>query len=869
VVGFDIGNTCYVGVARAGGIETVPNEYSDRCSPAIVGFNRLQRVVGTNAKNQMVTNFKSTVTQIKRLVGRKYDEPSMASEFAQLPYTCIRMDNGDIGIKVNYREQERIFSPEQVLAMLLTYLKQTAEKNLNSKVADVVIGVPAFYTDYQRRAVLSAAQITGLNCLKVMNETSAVALCYGLYKQDVPAPEEKPRHVAFIDVGHFSYQICIAAFNKGKIKILATAWDDSLGGREFDNRLRDYFCHEFLTKYRVDARTNKRAWIRLGTEVEKIKKQLGMNTTNLPLNIECFMDDKDVSATINREKFEEMCADLIDRVEPPLQQALSESGLKVEEVDVVEIVGGSSRIPALRAIFERVFHKPVSTTLNQDEAVVRGCAIQCAMLSHTVKVRDIEVLDAAAYPVHIAWDCYKNEDQFGDMEVFKKHHAYPFTKLLTFPHRVEPFCFRAYYHKDTPIPHLDRDIGEFVVNAVAPSETAEKTKVKVRVRLDMNGCFAVSSASMVETLPPSPLENGDVMDTQEVNPPEKTNGEEKMDEAASSQDESVGDPMEQNEDGTKSTEEQKPEDADKSAQPDPTKETTDKKKKPKKSTKTTELRVDTKNFKSRTSEEMNVLIEIENELISQVKLEKERADAKNAVEEYVYGMREKIYDMYEKHITDDVRQQFSTLLTDTEDWLYEDGEDEAKSVYVDKLAELKKVGQPVVDRYQAHTALPPALEELGTSLLHYRKVLDLYSQKDEKYDHLDAEEMKKVEKRVEDKFKWYNEKLQQKSNCPLHSNPPVLPNEVLSEKRLLEAFVNPIINKAKPKPKEEPPKDIPKDAPKDPGAKDEATTEDKNDGDAPVNGEQSPAPGSKMDTDQNGTDPASAPPNVDLTMEVD
>ena len=246
VVGFDIGNNCYVGVARAGVIETVPNEYSDRCSPAIVGFTRLQRVVGTTAKNQMVTNFKSTVTQIKRLVGRKYDEPSMASEFALLPYTCIRMDNGDIGIKVNYREEDRVFNPEQVLAMLLTYLKQTAEDNLNSKVADVVIGVPAFYTDYQRRAVLSAAQITGLNCLKVMNETSAVALCYGLYKQDVPAAEEKPRHVAFIDVGHFSYQICIAAFNKGKIKILSTAWDDSLGGREFDNRLRDYFCQEFL-----------------------------------------------------------------------------------------------------------------------------------------------------------------------------------------------------------------------------------------------------------------------------------------------------------------------------------------------------------------------------------------------------------------------------------------------------------------------------------------------------------------------------------------------------------------------------------------------------------------------------------------------
>merc|ERR1719206_1628120 len=498
------------------------------------------------------------------------------------------------------------------------------------------------------------------------------------------------------------------------------------------------------------------------------------------------------------------------------------------------------------------------------------------MLSHTVKVRDIEVLDAASYPIHIAWDCYKNEDQYGQMEVFKKHHAYPFTKLLTFPHRVEPFCFRAYYDKDTPIPHVDRDIGEFVVNAVAPSESAEKVKVKVRVRLDMNGCFAVSSASMVETLPPSPQENGDVMETADpvVNPPEKTNGEEKMDET-SSHDESVADPMEQTEDPAKTSEEQKPEDVEKSPQPaDGTKESAEKKKKPKKSTKTTDLRVDSKAFKSRTSEETNLLIEIENELISQVKLEKERCDAKNAVEEYVYGMREKIYDMYEKHITDDVRQQFSSLLTETEDWLYEDGEDEAKSVYVDKLAELKKVGQPVVDRYQAHTALPPALEELGTSLLHYRKVLDLYAQKDEKYDHLDAEEMKKVEARVEDKFKWYNEKLQQKSKCPLHSNPPVLPTEVLSEKKMLEAFVKPIINKAKPKPKEEPPKEVPKEAPKDGATKDDAspTPTDENKppegGDVPMNGEQSPCPG-KMDTQEAAGPDGVNPPNVDLTMEVD
>jgi len=622
VVGFDIGNSnCFVAVARAGGIDTVANEYSDRCTPAIVAFNSLKRLIGTSAKNQMVTNFKSTVSQIKRLIGRKYDDPSMESEFMHLTYTCVKMDNGDIGIKISYRGEDRTFLPEQIMAMVLTYLKQTAESNLNSKVTDCVLSVPSYYTDYQRRALLCASQIAGLNCLKVMTETSAVALNYGLFKQDVPSPEEKPRHVAFIDIGHSSYQVCISAFNKGKIKILCSTWDSSLGGRDFDNRLKDYFADAFLKKYKIDARTNKRAWIRLGTEVEKIKKQLGTNTTNLPLNIECFMDDKDVSHSINRAEFEKISADLIERVEAPLLCAINESGLKLEEIDFVELVGGSSRIPALRAIFEKVFNKPCSTTLNQDEAVVRGCAIQCAMLSHTVKVRDIEVTDAASYPIHIAWDCTKTEEQYGEMEVFKKYHGYPFTKLLTFPHRVEPFCFRAYYNKDVCTPHINNEIGEFVVNAVAPAESSEKVKVKVRVRLDINGCFTVSSASMVETLPPQPVENGETMDTNEATTNGHSNETDKME---VSSEEKEKNSFDSSSNGTNNDEEMK-QVQEKVEDPKETKKA--EAKKAKKSTKSTDLVV-TKKQTGRSPEELNLLVEVENELQSQVRLEKERADAK-------------------------------------------------------------------------------------------------------------------------------------------------------------------------------------------------------------------------------------------------
>lgn len=206
--------------------------------------------------------------------------------------------------------------------------------------------------------------------------------------------------------------------------------------------------------------------------------------------------------------------------------------------------------------------------------------------------------------------------------------------------------------------------------------------------------------------------------------------------------------------------------------------------------------------------DLNALVEIENELISTVRLEKQRSDSKNAVEEYIYLMREKIYNEYENYISENDRDQFSSLLSLTEDWLYEDGEFEKKQAYVDKLAELKKIGQPVVDRFLAHQALPSAFEAFGASITHFRKILDLYAKKDPKYDHLDEAEIKKVTKKIEEKQQWFNQKMQENGKCPPHTNPPVYPSQVLSEKKLLDDFCNPIVNKAKPK--VEPPKDTPK-----------------------------------------------------------
>ncbi|XP_031653133.1 heat shock 70 kDa protein 4-like [Oncorhynchus kisutch] len=219
VVGFDVGFlNCYVAVARAGGIETVANEYSDRCTPACVSFGPRNRSIGAAAKSQVVTNCKNTVQGFKRFHGRAFSDPYIQRLKSSLVYDLAQMPSGTTGIKVMYMEEEKVFSIEQVTAMLLTKMKETAEHALKKPVADCVVSVPCYYTDAERRSVVDAAQIAGLNCLRLMNETTAVALAYGIYKQDLPAPEEKPRIVVFVDIGHSGYQTSVCAFNKGKLK---------------------------------------------------------------------------------------------------------------------------------------------------------------------------------------------------------------------------------------------------------------------------------------------------------------------------------------------------------------------------------------------------------------------------------------------------------------------------------------------------------------------------------------------------------------------------------------------------------------------------------------------------------------------------
>uniref|UniRef100_A0A8B9H5V9 Heat shock protein 4 like n=1 Tax=Astyanax mexicanus TaxID=7994 RepID=A0A8B9H5V9_ASTMX len=762
VVGFDVGfQNCYIAVARSGGIETIANEYSDRCTPACVSLAPKNRTIGNAAKSQMVTNFKNTLHGFKKFHGRAFDDPFVQGERAKLPYSLHKLANGNTGIKVRYLDEDKVFTMEQVTAMLLTKLKETSESALKKPVVDCVISVPSFFTDAERRSLMDACQIAGLNCLRLINDTTAVALAYGIYKQDLPNAEEKPRNVVFVDIGHSSYQVSVVSFNKGKLKVLATSFDPYLGGRNFDEVLVEYFCEEFKARYKLNVKENPRALLRLYQECEKLKKLMSANSSDLPLNIECFMNDIDVTGKMNRGHFEEMCAHFLMRVEAPLKAVLEQSKLSRDEVYAVEAVGGATRIPVIKERISKFFGKDISTTLNADEAVARGCALQCAILSPAFKVREFSITDLVPFPITLRWKSPTDEG-VGECEVYSKNHAAPFSKVITF-HKKEPFDLEAFYSSPSDLPYPDCRIGRFTVQNVVPQPDGDSSKVKVKVRVNVHGIFNVSSASLIEK------QKGESEDVQmEMEPTVQNDNRPEEQDGAS---------CEKQEQGAGSS-------------------------KPKTKVKSVDLPILSSTLRQVDRELLNSLVEEERKMIEQDKLEKERNDAKNAVEEYVYDLRDKLCGIYEKYISEDENNRLSLMLEDTENWLYEEGEDQEKQIYIDKLSELKTFGEPIQERYREHEDRPRAFDELGRKIQLFMKTVEAYRQKDENYQHLSGEEVNTVEKSVNEAMSWMNTKMNAQSKLSIAQDPVVKTADIIQKIRELDEICSPVVNRPKPKAEE-------------------------------------------------------------------
>jgi heat shock protein 4 len=401
--------------------------------------------------------------------------------------------------QVKYLGEDAVFSYSQLVGAYLGKLRDIASAELKQAVSDVVIAVPGWYTDVQRRALQDAAQIAGLNPLRLINDTTAVALGYGITKADLPESADEPRHVCFVDVGHSNYSVSVVAFSKGQLTVKSTAYDRNFGGRDFDYALVQHFAKEFDAKYKIDVLSSPKAVFRLSAGCERLKKVLSANA-EAPINVESLMNDVDASSSMNRETFEQLTDHLLSRVNNPLQEALSRAGLTVEQIDAVELVGGCTRIPAIKERISAFFPgKTLGFTLNQDEAVARGATFACASLSPVFRVREFAVHDQTPYPIKVTWEKEPgNPDEDTELVVFPAGNPIPSTKILTF-YRQGPFELEAKYDESATLPKgLNPWIGKYTIKNVEKPASGDLACVKVKARLNLHGIMNFESAYIVE-----------------------------------------------------------------------------------------------------------------------------------------------------------------------------------------------------------------------------------------------------------------------------------------------------------------------------------------------------------------------------------
>ncbi|CDK29785.1 unnamed protein product [Kuraishia capsulata CBS 1993] len=636
-LGVDLGNNnSVIAVARNRGIDIVVNEVSNRSTPSIVGFGVKNRSIGETGKNQQNSNLKNTVENLKRILALDPASPDYDVEKRYFTSPLVVKD-GQVASQVRFLGKQDEFTSTQLVAMYLSKIKETTAKETKGKITDICLAVPVWYTEQQRRAAADACRIAGLNPVRIVNEVTAAAVGYGVFKTDLPV--EEPKKVAFVDIGHSTYTVSIVSIKKGELKVLGSASDKHFGGRDFDRAITEHFADEFKSKYKIDIRENLKAYSRISAAAEKLKKVLSANTS-APFNVESVMNDVDVSSSMSREELEELVEPLLQRVHVPVEQALAAAGLTAEEIDTVEIIGGCTRVPSLKERLSKVFGKPLSTTLNQDEAIAKGAAFICAMHSPTLRVRPFKFEDCNPYSVTYYWQ--KDAEETDHLEVFPKGGLYPATKMITL-YRTKDFEVEARYTNPTELPEgTSPFIAKWKFTGVEVPAGEDSAVCKLKIRNDPSGFFTVESAYVVE--------------------------EKEVEELVENPDAKEGDEPEYQ--------------------------------KVKKLVKKNDLEISVEGY-ALSSKVLNEFVEKETAMIMEDKLVADTEDRKNALEEYIYELRGKLEDQYKDFASPEEKEKLTAMLAKTEDWLYDDGYDSTKGKYVAKYEELASIGNLIRGRYLA------------------------------------------------------------------------------------------------------------------------------------------------------------------------